>query len=408
MILANGCSHTHGTNHADEYGYKDKLWPNIAGKLLGDTNVVNLAKGGDSAGAIADSTIHWLETNTIKPDMVIIQWTYKDRFDIPYHRMYADDPFRDGCFVDDIREGKPPVYSDKFTYLNQYPREGMVRITSTGSYLEKNQETGMLQKGSDKMRALGLDFPNILYQAGYKQDVHPYYLKNHDDPHIQEIIDYYQQYVDYRETYLSLPTIHNDLKHKWAMAQNHVASYCEAHNIPYYWFTNDSWYDKELLDFLYLKPKTGNEMFANLGRIDFWLERQGIIANGDIVGMGISEDEDERFNLAYVDDHRGEDGHYFIGEMVYNFIKHGIEPKVNDENKELLKANILARPNLTQTSTGHKSKNAFARDNKDYDNPNAVHWNENDPRSKHFKELLAWAEGNDKLPAPWMPVFIYY
>jgi hypothetical protein len=144
-------------------------------------------------------------------------------------------------------------------------------------------------------------------------------------------------------------------------------------------------------------------MFANLGRIDFWLERQGIIANGDIVGMTESEDEDKRFNLAYVDDHRGEDGHYFIGEMVYNFIKHGIEPKVNDENKELLKANILARPNLTQTSTAPGSKNAFARDN-----PNDLHWNENDPRSKHFKELLAWAEGNDKLPAPWMPVFIYY
>ena len=100
--------------------------------------------------------------------------------------------------------------------------------------------------------------------------------------------------------------------------------------------------------------------------------------------------------------HRGEDGHHFIGEMVGNFIKHGIEPKVNDENKELLKANILARPNLTQTSTGHESKNAFARDNKDYDNPNAVHWNENDPRSKHFKPFPL------SRPAPWMPVAFYY
>ena len=78
MILANGCSHTHGTAHAIHNGYADKLWPNIAGKVLGDTTVVNLAKGGDSAGAIADSTIHWLETNTIKPDMVMIQWTYAD------------------------------------------------------------------------------------------------------------------------------------------------------------------------------------------------------------------------------------------------------------------------------------------------------------------------------------------
>ena len=388
MILANGCSHTHGTSHAIHNGYTDKLWPHIAGKVLGDNNVVNLAKGGDSAGAIADSTIHWLETNTIKPDMVIIQWTYKDRFDIPYHRMYADDPFRDGCFVDNIREGDNPVNSDQFTYLNQYPREGMIRLTSTGSYLRKDEQTGMLEAMPSLMNHLGLRFSNILYQAGYKQDVHPYYLKNHEDPHIEKIIKYYQRYVEYREAYLNLPIIHNDLKHKWAMAQNHVASYCEAHNIPYYWFTNDSWYDKELLDFLYLKPKTGNEMFGNLGRIDSWLERQGIIANGDLVVVVNTKN--------FVDDHRGEDGHYFIGEMIYNFIKHGIEPKLNDENKELLKANILARPNLIQTSIGdHPQKLSSG---------GAVTPH---PRSKHFKELLAWAEGDDKLPAPWMPAFIY-
>ncbi len=250
MILANGCSHTHGTAHAIANGYTEKLWPHIAGKILGDTNVVNLAKGGDSAGAIADSTIHWLETNTIKPDMVMIQWTYADRFDIPYHRLYADDPFRDGCFVDNLRLGTEPPRSDKFTYLNQYPREGMIRLTSTGSYLRKNEETDMLERMPSLMNHLGLQFPNVLYQAGYKQDVHPYYLKNHEDPHIEEILKYYKRYVDYREAYLNLPSIHNDLKHKWAMAQNHVASYCEAHNIPYYWWTTDNWYQAKFADLL--------------------------------------------------------------------------------------------------------------------------------------------------------------
>ena len=344
MILANGCSHTHGTNHAVLNNYADKLWPNIAGKLLGDTNVINLAKGGDSAGAIADSTIHWLETNTIKPDMVIIQWTYKDRFDIPYHRMYADDPFRDGCFVDNIREGDNPVNSDQFTYLNQYPREGMIRLTSTGSYLRKDEQTGMLEAMPSLMNHLGLRFSNILYQAGYKQDVHPYYLKNHEDPHIEKIIKYYQRYVEYREAYLNLPMIHNDLMHKWAMAQNHVASYCHAHDIPYYWWTTDNWYQAKFADLLYLKPKTGNEMFGNLGHIDKWLELQGIIANGDTI-QGYPESLPK-----LIDEHRGEDGHHFIGEMVGNFIKHGIEPKPSDRNKELLKANILSRPNLTDST----------------------------------------------------------
>lgn len=378
MILANGCSHTHGTAHAIANGYTEKLWPHIAGKILGDTNVVNLAKGGDSAGAIADSTIHWLETNTIKPDMVMIQWTYADRFDIPYHRLYADDPFRDGCFVDNLRLGTEPPRSDKFTYLNQYPREGMIRLTSTGTYLRKNEETDMLERMPSLMNHLGLQFPNVLYQAGYKQDVHPYYLKNHEDPHIEEILKHYKRYVDYREAYLNLPMIHNDLMQKWAMAQNHVASYCHAHDIPYYWWTTDNWYQPKFADLLYLKPKIGNEMFGNLGQIDSWLEIQGIIANGDRI-HGLHDDPDQtldmNFGPSYIDMHRGEDGHHFIGEMVGNFIKHGIEPKRTDNNKELLKENILSRPNLLSKDTVGGN---------DYDND----------QQNHYKELLEYASSD--------------
>jgi len=406
MILANGCSHTHGTNHAVLNNYADKLWPNIAGKMLGDTNVVNLAKGGDSAGAIADSTIHWMETNTIKPDMVMIQWTYADRFDIPYHRLYADDPFRDGCFVDNIRLGIDPPYSDKFTYLNQYPREGMIRLTSTGGYLSKDESTGMLKRIPDLMAHLGLKFPNILYQAGYKQNVHPYYLENHEDEHMQEIIEYYKRYVDYREAYLNLPTAHNELRHKWAMAQNHVAAYCEANDIPYYWWGTDVWYQPKFADLMYLKPKTGHEMFANLGFIDQWLERQGIIANGDAIEGDISEEEVAKNpNLMQnIDDHRGEDGHKFIGEMVGNFIKHGIEPDQDDINKELLKANILSRPNLTleNDATG---LNQTGGDNN---------------RKEHYEALLRWCNSDEAFPGlgyrsdiyaatkrPWRPQFYY-
>jgi len=336
MILVNGCSHTHGTKHADIKNYKDKLWPNIAGEIIGDTNIINLAKGGDSAMCIADSTIHWLETNTIKPDMVIIQWTYHQRFELPYHRRYADDPFRDWATAEPISHGEEPPVSDSWVYLTQYPREGINWLTSTGVYLNKDKND-MLQKKNVEITHLGLTFPEILFQAGFKQDIHPYFLGEHDDPRIQNIIDYYKRYVDYREAVCNLPTTREYTLHKWAMAQNWVASYCEANDIPYYWWGVDTWHGPDMADVFYLKPKYGTEMFGNIKKIDWWLEKQGIIANGDMI---------EYLKNYFVDDHRGEDGHKYIGEMVGNFIKHGIEPDPNAEDRELLKKNLEARPNL--------------------------------------------------------------
>ena len=336
MILVNGCSHTHGTAHANDYNYKDKLWPNIAGEIIGDTDVINLAKGGDSNMCIADSTIHWLETNIIKPEMVIIQWTYQQRFELPYHRKYADDPFRDWGTAEPLVNGEQPPNSDSWVFLAQYPREGINWLTSTGIFLT-NDENDTLQKNDTQINHLGLSFPEVLFNAGFKQDIHPYFLGKDDDPRIQNIIDYYKRYVDYREAVCNLPTHREYTIHKWATAQNWLASYLEANDIPYYWWGVDSWHQSEMADVLYLKPKYGNEMFGNINRIDHWLERQGIIANGDIIEYAARK---------FVDDHRGEDGHKYIGEMVGNFIKHGIEPDPNAEDRELLKKNLEARPNL--------------------------------------------------------------
>jgi hypothetical protein len=344
MILANGCSHTHGTNHAEIKNYKDKLWPNIAGEMLGDTDVINLAKGGDSAMCIADSTIHWLETNTIKPDMVIIQWTYHQRFELPYHRKYADDPFRDWMTHEPISNSKEAPVSDSFVYLKQYPREGINWLTSTSIYLDKVPEEDMLQKKTVDIHHLGLTFPDILFQAGFKQDIHPYFLDKNDDPRIQSIIDYYKRYVDYREAVCNLPTVRDYTIIKWAQAQNWVASYCEANDIPYYWWGVDNWQQADMADVFYLKPKHG-EMFGDINKIDWWLEKQGIISNGDMI---------EYLKGYFVDDHRGEDGHKFIGEMVGNFIKHGIEPDPKSENRELLKKNLEARPNLFNKASAAK------------------------------------------------------
>lgn len=355
MILVNGCSHTHGTNHAELKNYKDKLWPNIAGEIIGDTDVINLAKGGDSAMCIADSTIHWLETNTIKPDMVIIQWTYHQRFELPYHRKYADDPFRDWATAEPISHGEEPPVSDSWVYLEQYPREGINWLTSTGIYVNKDQND-MLQKKNVEINHLGLTFPEILFQAGFKQDIHPYFLGEHDDPRIQNIIDYYKRYVDYREAVCNLPTTREYTIHKWAMAQNWVASYCEANNIPYYWWGVDSWRQPDMADVFYLKPKYGTEMFGNIKKIDWWLEKQGIMSNGDMIarppgeGNVIVTEENKHLitdkTNVYVDDHRGEDGHYYIGEMIANYILHGIQPDPNAEDREYCKKIMLEKPNL--------------------------------------------------------------
>jgi hypothetical protein len=353
MILVNGCSHTHGTKHADIKNYKDKLWPNIAGEIIGDTDIINLAKGGDSAMCIADSTIHWLETNTIKPDMIIIQWTYHQRFEIPYHRRYADDPFRDWGTAESISHGEEPPISDSWVYLAQYPREGINWLTSTGIYVNKD-ENDMLQKTNVEINHLGLTFPDILFQAGFKQDIHPYFLDKSDSPHIQNIIDYYKRYVNYREAVCNLPTVRDYTIHKWAQAQNWVASYCKARDIPYYWWGVDNWQQSEMVDVFYLKPKYGTEMFGNIRRLDSWLEKQGIIANGDMIDYG-GRDSSKLF----VDDHRGEDGHKYIGEMVGNFIKHGIEPDPNAEDRELLKKNLEARPNLVKEQRFKKTENLW-------------------------------------------------
>ena len=59
------------------------------------------------------------------------------------------------------------------------------------------------------------------------------------------------------------------------------------------------------------------------------------MANGDMI--------EYKNQNPFVDDHRGEDGHKYIGEMVGNFIKHGIEPDLNAEDREHCKKIMLEK-----------------------------------------------------------------
>jgi hypothetical protein len=45
--------------------------------------------------------------------------------------------------------------------------------------------------------------------------------------------------------------------------------------------------------------------------------------------------------------------------MVGNFIKHGIEPDPNAEDRELLKKNLEARPNLVKEQRFKKTENLW-------------------------------------------------
>ena len=135
MILANGCSHTHGTDHAVKYNYRDELWPNIMGKLIGDEDVLNIARPGDASQGIAESTIYWMETNSVKPDMVVIQWTYSNRGLLPapwnpYHYKASNDgssyKFYKSTALKTPETLKIVVFNNQFEGINRTKSNGLL------------------------------------------------------------------------------------------------------------------------------------------------------------------------------------------------------------------------------------------------------------------------------------------
>jgi hypothetical protein len=407
MILANGCSHTHGTQHAVTFKYKNKLWPHIAAEILGETDVVNLAKGGDSAMSICDSTIHWLETNTIKPSYVLIQWTYANRHSIPSAMPYYETPFR---YYNRYR-GDPDFYRYLAKMDHEYDgRRGLRQVTFTDWYLkpsgkprkdnwsnfpiaglvdldQKELETSAAKR---RVQHIGLEFPPWLWDISNNTGEHPYFIREHPNPEIQKRIDEVRRYINYREALADLPVGQEVVFKEWAMAQNHLAAYCKANDIPYYWWGCENWFQPEFCDLMYLKPKHG-DMFGYLGQFELWLQRQGIIGNGDYFlkyedredveateqmyshhdmskDVHLPADQfgkitkpkvykkmdgrvDDSKKEAVIDEHRGEDGHKYIGELVGNYIKYGTKPDPQQRDVELLKKNIEARPSLKKATS---------------------------------------------------------
>ena len=331
MILANGCSHTHGTDHAVKYNYRDELWPNIMGKLIGDEDVLNIARPGDASQGIAESTIYWLETNSVKPDMVVIQWTYSNRGLLPapwnpYHYKASNDGS-----------------SYKF-----YKREGPEFMPYNGYWVQHKGEGPNASCAPHKFNVTGIPVDEELVDPETKT-----FWESHPDSKVMRRTNNVRRLYEAREAITKLPMAHTIWLRDWALAQNHVWNYCKAHDIKYYWWTvgTGSWKHHSMSDYFYLKPKTG-EMFGNLPSIEPWLERQGIIGHmemydrGQRIAQGIGGAG--AMTDIIVDEHRGKDGHKFIGEMCAKYILTGENPDPKSENRELLKQNMIDRPNCKQ------------------------------------------------------------
>ena len=113
---------------------------------------------------------------------------------------------------------------------------------------------------------------------------------------------------------------------------------------------------------------------------------------GDVI---VTEENKHHINdktFVYVDDHRGEDGHYYIGEMIANYILHGIQPDPNAEDREHCKKIMLERPNLLKgdyRKIDEINLESPMPDFKEYYMPNQVTI---DPK---FKELWRYATEPD-------------
>jgi len=81
MILANGCSHTAGSE--SPRSYIDYIAESLGHEFK------NISWPGGSNHRILRTTLNWLETNS-KPDLVVIGWTTHERFEFSYDGTVQD------------------------------------------------------------------------------------------------------------------------------------------------------------------------------------------------------------------------------------------------------------------------------------------------------------------------------
>ena len=124
LIYCNGCSATAGTIWSLKNGDPSLTYPNqLAGKLSSD--LINKSYAGKSNYSICNETVRDLLTIDNKPDLVIIQWTYSERFvtpkigeeslitHYPFDPDFRSDPFF--CTHFDIKDFKGTLQLEDIT-----------------------------------------------------------------------------------------------------------------------------------------------------------------------------------------------------------------------------------------------------------------------------------------------------
>ena len=122
MILANGCSLTHGNLNAIEDNFLGETWPFQLGKHL-NMDVTNIAMSGAGADYILKKTISWILKNG-NPDMVLIGWPSAFRFEVPSQKRIARKydgltRYKDGTYNLNWKDSFRPAFGCKLETENR-------------------------------------------------------------------------------------------------------------------------------------------------------------------------------------------------------------------------------------------------------------------------------------------------
>ena len=82
ILYCNGCSNTRGTHWSLKNHDRSLTWPNQLAKKL-DATLIDQSKEGCSNFRILKTTIDSINRMNNPPDLVVIQWTYNERFITP-------------------------------------------------------------------------------------------------------------------------------------------------------------------------------------------------------------------------------------------------------------------------------------------------------------------------------------
>ena len=279
MILAHGCSHTHGTWHAQKYGYNP--WPEATAELLNE-DCVNIAVEGHNCQAVAFEIVDWCAKHGM-PNKLLVGWP-------GFNRLNNFSTYPSGWQADLIGESilkinkealiKNSAFYSTIFANDDYRKKTHININTFLAY-QKIMAMLMIQ-----------DFckvNNIEYYY-FSWDNCPWIFLPEYEEATYRYLPYNKQFIFSEELIRSID-IHNNLFWDWTT-------------------------------------------YAGCARkLHVWWARQGIIGHGEIYPTNHPRHPER-------DHHWGKDMHDKLGELMYNFITRGDTPNPTSRKMELLKKKI--------------------------------------------------------------------